>query len=243
MTLSKTPSKFEQALKKSEQYLKYLESSGIKHVPLAPSLSLSPEGGERKSHGGKQAALEALNKIVRPCTLCPELANTRKSVVFGSGDSEAELLFVGEAPGFEEDLQGLPFVGKAGQLLTKIIESIGFKRGEVYIANVLKCRPPANRNPLPEEVINCQPYLKQQIAIIQPKIICVLGNFAAQTLLGTGTSITRLRGNWGSYEGIPVMPTFHPAYLLRNPADKRKTWEDMKMIRERLQRVRITKST
>ncbi|MBI4971321.1 MAG: uracil-DNA glycosylase [Candidatus Omnitrophica bacterium] len=215
------------SLKKAEAYLNSLISRGIKNIP---TVKPATEPKQVPSNN----PLNELKQQVLPCKLCAELAQTRKTVVFGSGDAQAKLMFVGEAPGFDEDQQGLPFVGKAGQLLTKIIESIGLKREDVYIANVLKCRPPGNRNPLPEEVINCQPYLKKQIALIQPKVICALGNFAAQTLLQTSSSITRLRGKWYQYEGVKVMPTFHPAYLLRNPEDKRKTWEDMKMIREEL---------
>ncbi len=218
-------------IKKTIAYLESLRARGIKNLPGNLPAAEAPVVISAKAG---MTELDALRRQVLPCTLCPELAKSRKSVVFGSGNPHAKLMFVGEAPGFDEDEQGLPFVGKAGQLLTKIIESIGLKREEVYIANVLKCRPPGNRNPLPGEVANCQPYLKKQIAIIQPKIICALGKFAAQTLLRTETSITKLRGNWSEYEGVKVMPTFHPAYLLRNPDDKKKCWEDMKMIREEL---------
>ncbi len=144
-------------------------------------------------------------------------------------------MFVGEAPGHEEDLQGLPFVGAAGQLLTKIIESIGLTREDVFIANVLKCRPPGNRQPKPEEIINCEPYLRKQIELIGPRVICALGTFAAQALLRKGESISKLRGNFFDFApGIKLIPTFHPAYLLRNPADKRLVWEDMKKIRREL---------
>ena len=212
-------------IKKAEEYLNSLISRGIKNLPRTP-VAKTPDAA--------LSPLDELRNVVLPCTLCNDLAKSRKSVVFGSGNPNAKLMFIGEAPGFDEDVQGLPFVGKAGQLLTKIIESIGLKRDEVYIANVLKCRPPGNRNPFPEEVMNCQPYLKKQIALIKPSIICALGNFAVQTLLQTSSSITRLRGQWAAYEGVRVMPTFHPAYLLRNPADKRKVWEDMKMIRDAL---------
>ncbi len=226
-------------LKKADQYLKNLSQRGVKHLPSvkAPKENVTARAQASVSGSNKQEALEALKKTVLPCTLCPELAKSRKTVVFGTGNADARLMFVGEAPGFDEDQQGLPFVGKAGQLLTKIIESIGMKREDVFIANVLKCRPPGNRNPLPEEVMNCQPYLKKQIEIIQPLIICALGKFAVQTLLQTDSSISRIRGQWNMYEGVKVMPTFHPAYLLRNPADKRKVWEDMKMIRDTLKQL------
>jgi DNA polymerase len=147
-------------------------------------------------------------------------------------------VFVGEAPGFEEDQQGLPFVGAAGQLLTKIIESIGVKREDVYICNILKCRPPNNRNPEPDEVFSCSPFLKRQIATIGPKIVCCLGKFAAQTMLRSADSITRLRGHFEDIDGLRVIATFHPAYLLRSPEKKREVWEDMKQIRAELFRLR-----
>lgn len=169
---------------------------------------------------------EALN--CKECGLC----KTRKNMVFGVGNPDADLVFVGEAPGREEDKQGEPFVGEAGELLTRIIEAIGLKRSEVYITNVLRCRPPANRNPLPQEVDTCLPYLARQLEIIKPKVICALGKFAAQSLLQTQIPITRLRGKFQSYHNIKVMPTFHPAYLLRNPSDKKLVWEDMKKIRD-----------
>ena len=232
-------------LKKAEAYLNNLRARGIKNLPVGSTLvvdqervttRVTPTAGSTAVPVGTNA-LEELKQAVMPCTLCKGLAKTRKNVVFGSGNPKAKLMFVGEAPGFDEDQQGLPFVGKAGQLLTKIIESIGLSRDEVYIANVLKCRPPENRNPLPDEVANCQPYLKKQIAIIQPKIICALGKFAAQTLLRTETPISKLRGKWNHYEGVKLMPTFHPAYLLRNPDDKKLCWEDMKMIREELRNL------
>lgn len=171
---------------------------------------------------------------VKQCTRCVELVENRTKTVFGAGNACARLMFVGEAPGRDEDQQGLPFVGKAGQLLTKMIESIGLDRNAVFIANVLKCRPPENRNPLPEEILNCESYLIQQLDIIQPVIICALGTFASRTLLKSEETISRLRGQFHDYRGIRLLPTFHPAYLLRNPAEKRRAWEDMKMIRDAL---------
>ena len=176
----------------------------------------------------------ALRETVLGCTRCAELAETRKNVVFGAGNANAKLVFVGEAPGHDEDLQGLPFVGPAGQLLTKIIESIGLKRDEVFICNVLKCRPPNNRSPLPYEIANCEPYLLKQLDLIKSQVICALGTFAAQTLLKTSLPISNLRGRFHDFHGIKLMCTFHPAYLLRNPWDKRKVWDDMKMIRAEL---------
>jgi len=152
--------------------------------------------------------------------------------VFGSGDPAAGIMFIGEAPGAEEDRAGQPFVGKAGQLLTKIIEAMGLSRDEVYICNILKCRPPNNRDPLPAEIEQCEPYLKRQIEIVQPRVICTLGRFAAQTLLGSREPMGRLRDQAHHYEGIPLVATYHPAALLRNPQWKRPTWEDVKRVRK-----------
>lgn len=196
-----------------------------------PDLSLAPGSIPQ----GEKLSLEELKKEVILCTKC-SLFKTRTRIVFGAGSSKAKLMFVGEAPGMEEDLQGIPFVGRAGQLLTKIIESMGLKRKDVYIANILKCRPPNNRNPLPTEILTCEEYLGKQIKLIKPKIICALGKFAAQTLLRSQESITRMRGKFSDYHGTRLMPTFHPAYLLRNPNDKRLVWEDMKKIRKELQK-------
>lgn len=177
--------------------------------------------------------MESLKESVLQCKEC-DLYKTRHNVVFGSGSLKASLVFVGEAPGEEEDKQGLPFVGRAGQLLTKIIEAMGLKRDDVYIANILKCRPPNNRAPLPAEILACEENVKRQIEMIKPKVICTLGKFASQTLLRTMTPISALRGKFHIYNGVKVMPTFHPAYLLRNPADKKLVWEDMKKIRREL---------
>jgi uracil-DNA glycosylase family 4 len=179
------------------------------------------------------ASLESLKQEVMSCIRC-SLHKTRHNIVLGSGDPRAELMFIGEAPGEDEDLQGLPFVGRAGQLLTKIIEAMGLKRSDVYIANILKCRPPNNRPPLPNEIEECEDILKKQISIIKPRIICTLGKFASQTLLKTETPISTLRGNFKEYKGIRLMPTFHPAYLLRNPSEKKLVWQDMKKIMKEL---------
>ncbi len=181
----------------------------------------------------KDSNILSLKNQVLDCKKC-SLSNTRKKVVFGEGNIHARLMFVGEAPGHEEDIQGCPFVGDAGMLLTKIIESMGMKREDVYICNILKCRPPQNRNPLPEEIPLCLDYLYKQIEYIKPEIICGLGKFASQTLLNSNISISKLRGNWHSFRGIRFMPTFHPAYLLRNPKDKKLVWQDMKKIMELL---------
>ena len=173
--------------------------------------------------------------IGHDCQRCKLHTLGRRQVVFGVGNPDADLMFVGEAPGEEEDRRGEPFVGKAGQLLTKIIEAIGLTREQVYIANVIKCRPPGNRNPEPDEVERCEPYLFRQIDAIAPKVIVPLGKFAAQSLLKTMDPITKLRGRQFDYRGAALIPTFHPAYLLRNPSAKREVWEDMKKVREILQ--------
>ena len=174
--------------------------------------------------------LEEVRAELGDCTRCKLHQLGRKQIVFGVGNPQAELMFIGEGPGAQEDIQGIPFVGDAGQLLTKIIQSMGFSRDDVYIANIVKCRPPQNRDPEPDEVASCEPFLKKQIASINPRMIVTLGKYASQTILHTSTAITRLRGQWGSYQGIPVMPTYHPAYLLRNPEEKRPVWSDMKAV-------------
>jgi len=179
------------------------------------------------------AGLGNLKAEVSLCEKCV-LSKTRKNVVFGDGSDKAKIIFIGEAPGEDEDIQGLPFVGRSGQLLTNIIEAMGLKRKDVYIANILKCRPPDNRPPAPGEILACRDYLRRQIEMIRPKVICTLGKFASQTLLNTETPISALRGKFGYYNGIKVMPTFHPAYLLRNLGDKRLVWEDMKKVMKEL---------
>jgi DNA polymerase len=179
-------------------------------------------------------ALAAIRGDIGDCTRCKLHTLGRQQIVFGVGNPDADLMFVGEAPGADEDTQGIPFVGRAGQLLTKIIEAIDLKRDEVYIANVIKCRPPQNRNPEPDEVDTCEPFLFQQIDIVKPKVIVALGKFAAQALLRTLDPISRLRGRVYDYRGAKLIPTFHPAYLLRNPASKREVWEDMKTVRKLL---------
>ena len=187
----------------------------------------------------KLPALEAVRTELGECTRC-KLHKTRTNIVFGVGSPEARLMFVGEGPGEDEDLQGYPFVGKAGQLLTKMIEAMGMQREDVYICNTVKCRPPNNRNPEPDELLACEPFLKGQLGAVKPEVIVTLGKFAAQALLREQTPISRLRGQWREYEGIPVMPTFHPAYLLRSPAEKGKVWEDLKQVMKRL-RIPIPK--
>jgi DNA polymerase len=176
----------------------------------------------------RQETLTEIREDLGECTRCKLHRHGRKQIVFGTGSPSAEVMFVGEAPGADEDLQGVPFVGRAGQLLTRMIEAMGFRRDEVYIANVLKCRPPNNRNPEVDEIDQCEPFLFRQIASVQPKVIIALGAFAARTLLKTQDPISRLRGRVYSYRGAQLIPTFHPSFLLRSPAYKREAWEDLK---------------
>ena len=185
--------------------------------------------------------MSRLQSEAMACEQC-ELHSTRNTVVFGVGNENADLMFVGEAPGADEDRQGEPFVGRAGQLLTKIIEAMGFTRDGVYIANVIKCRPPGNRNPKPIEIETCEPFLLKQVELIQPKVICALGSFAAQALLHTDEKISRLRGRFHDYHGSKLMPTYHPAFLLRNPHSKREVWEDMKKVMAELGESRATEA-
>lgn len=208
-------------------YINFEKESGMEEYFFGGSLK------KRIGEGVLEGNLEALKREVLKCTRC-DLCETRRNVVFGAGNPKAGLMFVGEAPGDQEDRQGLPFVGRAGQLLTKIIEAMKLTRQDVYIANILKCRPPDNRMPLPTEILACEENIKRQIDIIKPAVICTLGKFASQTLLRTQIPITALRGRFQDYNGIKVMPTFHPAYLLRNPQDKRLVWEDMKKVQKEL---------
>jgi uracil-DNA glycosylase family 4 len=180
--------------------------------------------------------LDTIRKQMEGCQRC-KLHVGRTRLVFGIGNPQAALVFVGEGPGYHEDQQGQPFVGEAGLLLTRIIEAIGLRRDEVYITNVVKCRPPNNRNPESDEIAMCEPFLLQQLEVIQPKLICALGKFAAQTLLKTNTPISKLRGRFHAYHGIKLMPTYHPAYLLRNPEDKRLVWEDMQLVQKAYEAV------
>ena len=232
------------------QVLEHMKKSGATHVAVARAtldeLGKVPPRPAAKRGGhpapGPAATLRPtadfaeLAARVKACTQCAELARCRKNVVFGVGNIHAELMFVGEAPGADEDEQGEPFVGRAGQLLTKIIEAMGYQRSDVYIANVLKCRPPQNRTPLPDEMNNCRPYLLEQIDAIQPKVIVALGATAVRALLDVQLGITKMRGNWYTFHNTPIMPTFHPAYLLRNPPAKKEVWEDMKTVLTKLGR-------
>ena len=183
---------------------------------------------ERKERRAPET-LEEIRTNLGDCKRC-RLSEKRKNIVFGAGDPHAKLMFVGEGPGYDEDQMGEPFVGAAGKLLTKIIEAINHTREQVYICNIIKCRPPGNRNPMPDEIETCFPFLKRQIASVKPDIICALGTFAAQTLLETKSPISKLRGSFYDYMGSKVLPTYHPAYLLRNPEKKRDVWEDMKKL-------------
>ncbi len=215
------------------------EENVISQPPAPESVcdNLDTYNEEKKVELSKSEKIEVLKKLeeqVKECAKC-ELCKNRTNVVFGVGNPDADLMFVGEAPGYYEDVQGEPFVGKAGQLLTKIIESIGMQRDDVYIANILKCRPPENRNPNANEIVMCSPHLIKQIEIIRPKIICALGTFAAQTLLDTKETIGKLRGRFFEYQSTKFLATYHPAYLLRNPGDKKKVWADIKKVRDFLQ--------
>jgi DNA polymerase len=217
-----------QALLEADDSLRFLSSNGCRGFACTErSLEKLEKWGK-----GRENIIETLDSIqvdIGDCQRC-KLARSRNRIVFGEGNHTAKLVFIGEGPGFEEDRQGRPFVGAAGQLLTRIIEAIKLSRHQVYICNIVKCRPPGNRNPEPDEIETCFPFLERQIAAIRPDFIVALGTFAAQTLLATQTPISRLRGHFHEYKGIKVIPTYHPAYLLRNPEKKRAVWEDMKML-------------
>ena len=211
-----------------------MEVSGPEPVVQRSGMDVSvPEPVVERS-GVDVSVLDPVVAELGDCRRCP-LGALRHRLVFGEGNPGAELLFVGEAPGADEDAQGRPFVGRAGQLLTKIIAAMGLKREDVYICNILKCRPPGNRNPLPEEIAACEPFLIRQIEAIRPRVICALGSIAAHALLKSEAPISVLRGRFHRYQGIPLMPTYHPAYLLRNPGAKRQVWEDVQAIMKLLQ--------
>ena len=224
-------------------YIELMKASGISYVAGQPQVmkndsirALAPveimQAG-RDDLKNSESKLDQIKSELGDCQRC-SLGKTRTRLVFGVGNPDADLIFVGEAPGRDEDLKGEPFVGKAGQLLTRIIQAIDLSREAIYICNVIKCRPPENRNPLPEEIESCEPFLLKQVEAIKPKVICALGKFAAQTLLKTEAPISALRGRFHSYHGIPLMPTYHPAYLLRNPNMKRQVWEDVQKIQKKL---------
>ena len=232
------------------EHLKFASEIGVSGVSRDPRWRVREQASAAATDQGQQVVsappvssaadlLAAVKLDIGPaCTRCKLHALGRSQVVFGIGNPEAQLMFVGEAPGADEDEQGVPFVGRAGQLLTKIIEAIELSRDDVYIANVIKCRPPQNRNPEPDEVDTCEPFLFQQIDAIKPKVIVALGKFAAQTLLRTDQPISRIRGQVFEYRGSKLIPTFHPAYLLRNPPAKREVWEDMKLAKRILSEAR-----
>jgi DNA polymerase len=223
-----------QLITETKKQLEHLRALGVEDIrlnprasdqPLAPLVDLTKET--------RFETFEQVHAEIGDCTRC-SLHTDRTHVVHTEGDRKARLMFVGEAPGADEDAQARPFVGRAGQLLTKIIEAIGLKREEVLIGNVNRCRPPGNRAPMPDEAATCKPFLEREIAIAQPEVIVVLGNTAMRNLLDTREGITRARGRFHDYKGIKVMPTFHPAYLLRDPSKKRETWEDLKKVRDYL---------
>lgn len=235
----------------TKKQLEHLRALGIENIRLNPcpadqpvqrphdvkpetriSLFEDPEPAPEKLTPSAET-FEQIHAEIGNCTRCP-LHEGRTHVVHTEGNRKARLMFVGEAPGADEDAQARPFVGRAGQLLTKIIEAIGLKREQVLIGNVNRCRPPGNRAPMPDEAATCKPFLEREIAIVQPEVIVVLGNTAMKNLLDTREGITRARGRFHEYKGIKVMPTFHPAYLLRDPSKKRETWEDLKMVRDYL---------
>ena len=210
--------------------LALLRDLGYTHLDLTravPAVLTESRAAAPAPAGGGD--FDALRLETHDCTRC-RLAGTRTNVVFGVGDPNADLMFIGEAPGRDEDLRGEPFVGRAGQLLTDIIKAMKLTREEVYIANVIKCRPPENRNPEPDELDACRPFLRRQVALIQPKVIVTLGRFGLQSLTEKAYAISSVRGQWLEYEGIKLMPTYHPAYLLRNPAAKKEVWADMKKV-------------
>lgn len=225
------------------EYLHELEESGVEGLP--PEAEWEPEqllaavkatAPASKEHQNVPQTLDAVRQLLGDCQRCA-LSQSRSTLVFGAGSDKARLVFVGEAPGADEDRQGIPFVGEAGQVLTRLIEAMGLKREQVYICNVLKCRPPANRNPHKDEIATCSPFLLQQLQVIKPEMIVALGTFAAQTLLESKEPISRLRGTFHSYHGIPLMPTFHPSFLLRNKENKQHYWDvwsDMEQVLRRL---------
>ncbi len=239
------------------RHLESLRAAGVDWLPAHASLSTAPSEASATDAAPKplfdvgpepavpaapayaedrRRELTLLAEQVSGCVRCKELAATRTQTVFGVGRIDPDVCFIGEAPGADEDAQGEPFVGKAGQLLTRIIEAMGMKRADVYICNILRCRPPGNRQPLPDEAAHCREWLEKTLALVRPKIICALGASAVKYLTGTGTGITRLRGKFLDYRGTPVLCTFHPSYLLRDPTKKREVWEDMKTLLTRLGR-------
>jgi uracil-DNA glycosylase family 4 len=222
--------RFREVIADLKSYLEYLRGMGLEALPMSEAVPM-----QRQTHPSSVTNLGPTLKDIRSelgdCRRC-KLHRTRRTIVFGEGNECAKVMFIGEGPGYDEDVQGRPFVGRAGQLLTKIIESMHLQREDVYIANVIKCRPPQNRNPEPDEIKSCSPFVLKQISAIRPRIVCALGTFSAQTLLNTTTKITALRGKIYSLDTTRVIPTYHPAFLLRNPEKKKDVWEDMKRVLE-----------
>jgi len=218
-----------EALGDLKTFLGYQAADGVEGFVLDPEIPVSLKGQPAL----RQETLHEVRTDLGDCQRC-RLCQGRKSIVFGVGSTRADLVIVGEAPGRDEDIQGEPFVGRAGKLLNKMLVAIGLSREEVYICNVIKCRPPENRDPLPDEVVSCEPFLIRQLRAIQPKAILAMGRFAAQTLLRTEEKISKIRGQFREYQGIPVMPTYHPAYLLRNPGQRRPVWEDLQKVQKLL---------
>jgi DNA polymerase len=238
-----------QLVRQARERVAWLERGGATAVPrrratASPKLNANANANAANASVPARpvgaAALQIVRDDLGDCTRC-KLSGGRTNIVYGVGNPDAPLVFVGEAPGADEDRTGEPFVGAAGQLLTKMIEAMGFARGDVYICNILKCRPPGNRNPEPDEIAACEPFLKRQLAAIRPRMIVCLGKFAAQCLLRSDAPISRLRGQFHAYEGIPLMPTFHPAYLLRNPSAKREVWSDLQLVMAELDRLGISR--
>ena len=216
----------------AKKMLEYYQALGFDSLPISTRAFLN---ASVVSSGDRNTRLQEVREEIGDCRRC-KLSQGRKNIVFGVGNAEARLMFVGEAPGKDEDIQGEPFVGEAGMLLTRLIEKMGFKREDVYIANIIKCRPPLNRDPEEDEISTCRPFLDRQIEIIAPEFIISLGRIALMTLMNNNKiRITAARGNFFEYKGIPVMPTFHPAYLLRNPKDKWLTWSDVQKVLERME--------
>ncbi len=253
-----------------KEHVAWLERGGVVGVPPAPpSVAPAPVAATRRAAeaptsaparpsepasapaprivyepralGVGAAALQVARDELGDCQRC-KLAPKRTNLVWGVGNPDAALVFVGEAPGADEDRTGEPFVGAAGQLLTKMIEAMGLGRSDVYICNILKCRPPGNRNPEPDEILQCEPFLKKQLAAIRPRMIVALGKFAAQCLLRSDAPISRLRGSWREYEGIPLMPTYHPAFLLRTPSAKREVWNDLQQVMSRFDELGLPRN-
>jgi DNA polymerase len=217
-------------IRQFETHLRWLERQGVQGLPVGQVEKTAPEPA------AQVLTLQVIREELGECTRC-KLHTGRKTIVFGVGDPHAKLMFIGEGPGYDEDQQGEPFVGKAGQLLNKMISAMNLRREDVYIGNVVKCRPPQNRNPEPDEIEACEPFLRKQIDAIAPRILVALGKFAAQTLLRSDAPISALRGRWHSYQGIQLMPTFHPAFLLRSPDKKREAWNDLQLVMGEMQRL------